>query len=315
MGIQLNNGKYALNLQKLTFGAGNFDNLDRTEDYFHLLDIYYNDFVGRSFDTARIYGKGISEQVLGKWIRERGIPRDEIVITTKGGHPPLDDMHSHRLNRDSICFDMDASLAALGLSYVDIYLLHRDCEALPVGGIMDALNELVKAGKTRFIGVSNWSTARIAEANRYAADNGLVPLSISQINFSLARTTPEQLQDDTLVCMNEENYKWYLKNHFPVMAFSSQAKGFFSKLIANEGATPKIQQRFVTEENLKRLERVKALSEKLKVSPAAAALAYLTCNPVQTSAVFSCRTEEQLRDTMSAKGVTLDGETVRLLEG
>jgi len=130
--IAIKNPEHTLKMQRLTFGAGSFKDYSKKEDYFKLLDCYYNEFGGRSFDTARAYfiwekgGEGVSERVLGEWIKSRGIKRDEIVVTTKGGFPYLEDYHRHRLDKKSLYTDMEESLDALSLDYIDCYLLHRD---------------------------------------------------------------------------------------------------------------------------------------------------------------------------------------------
>lgn len=312
--ILIDNGLSQAKLARLTFGAGELNDESRREEYYALLDAYYADYGGRSFDTARMYGNGKSEQVLGEWLRDRSIARDSVFITTKGGFPPADDMHACRIDRTNLEADLAASLRASGLGYFDLYLLHRDSEQLPVSDIMDTLNSFIRRGAVRFIGVSNWSTERIAAANRYAKKNGLIPLSVSQLNFSLARTTPEMLGDDTLVAMNPDEYRWYLEHHFPVMAYSAQAKGFFAKLGCGGAPTPKILSRYMTEENQTRLKRVKALSKQLGVSPGALALSYLTCNPLPVSAVFRCRTMEQLADSMAAAAIQLTPDQIAWLE-
>lgn len=310
----MNNGLFQAELDRLTFGAGELNDESHRGEYYALLDAYYADYGGRSFDTARMYGGGKSEQILGEWLRDRAIARDGVFITTKGGFPPADDMHACRIDRTNLEADLAASLRASGLEYFDLYLLHRDCEELPVSNVMDTLNSFIRRGAVRFIGVSNWRTERIAAANCYAKENGLIPLSVSQLNFSLARTTPEMLGDDTLVAMNPKEYQWYREHSFPVMAYSAQAKGFFAKLGCGGAPTPKILSRYMTEENRTRLERVKTLSAQLGVSPGSLALAYLTCNPLPVSAVFRCRTQEQLADSMAAAAVHLTPEQIAWLE-
>lgn len=311
--ITLDNGIDRALLPRLTFGAGELTDIAKKEEYFALLDDFYFQFGGRCFDTARSYGNGMSEKILGLWLRDRKIDRSAVFISTKGGFAPPDDRHGCRLDRESLTSDINASLAASGLEYFDLYLLHRDHPSMSAADIMHTLNEFVIQKKTRFIGVSNWKTDRIDEANRIAAEQRLIPLSVSQVNFSLAQTTPALLEDDTLVAMNEQEYHWYREHRFAVMAFSAQAKGFFAKLAAGDSPTPKIRSRFLTEENLCRLERVKQLSRELRVSPGALALAYLTCNPLDVSAVFRCRTRQQLADTMSAQNITLTPEQINWL--
>ena len=134
-----------------------------------LLDAIY-ELGGNTFDTARIYS---SEPPLGRWINERGI-RDEVVIIDKGAHPEGD---RKRVTPADISADLAESLGRLGTDYIDLYLLHRDDPDVPVGPIIEALNEHVDAGRIRAFGASNWQHQRIGQANEYAASHGLVPFA------------------------------------------------------------------------------------------------------------------------------------------
>lgn len=112
------------------------------------------------------------EKAIGEWLRARGC-RDQIILATKGAHPPFQDMHAGRLDRASIQSDLAASLEALGVENVDVYYLHRDDESRPVGEILETLNGFVEEGRVKLLGASNWKTARLREANAYAAAHGL----------------------------------------------------------------------------------------------------------------------------------------------
>lgn len=313
--IILENHLHHALLPRLTFGAGELIDPAKKEEYYTLLDTFYYQYGGRSFDTARSYGYGMSEKILGQWLRDRRIDRCDVFVSTKGGFPPDDDRHGCRLDRKNLTEDLNQSLEAFGFDYFDLYLPHRDHASLSAEEIMDTLNEFVRQNKVHFIGVSNWKSARIAEANRIAQKEKLIPVSVSQVNFSLAQTSPELLEDDTLVAMTDAEYQWYLAHQFPVMAFSAQAKGFFAKLGKGDAPTPKIKSRFMTERNMERLARVKILSARLDVSPGALALAYLTCNALPVSAIFRCRTKEQLDDTMGAGKISLTQEQIDWLCG
>ena len=318
--ITIKNNAQQMEMQCLTFGAGSFKDYSKKEEYFKLLDCYYDEFGGRSFDTARAYfiwekgGEGVSEKVLGEWIKSRGIKRDEICVTTKGGFPYLEDYHKHRLDKKSLYSDINESLEALGLDYVDCYLLHRDTPELEAGEMLETLNEFYAKGYVRFLGVSNWTGKRIDEANAYADANKLISLSLSQISFSLAKTTPKLMKDDTIVCMNDEEYSWYLKNDFPVMAFSSQSKGYYSKLLSGKTMSQKCIERYGTEENRLKAERVAKIAEEKGISPAAVAVLYVASNAVPSSAVFCPSSVEQLRDTMSAKNYELSKDEIKYLD-
>ncbi len=313
MEILIQNGVHEVSMQRLTFGPNNFDKKEDIPHYEKLLDMYV-DAGGKSLDTARLYSGGFTETVIGSWMKKRK-NRDQLVITTKGGHPPVSNMTHSRLDRNSIFSDMKESLAALQIDYTDIYLLHRDDRSIPVGEIVDTLDELVKAGYAKICGVSNWETDRIIEANAYAKANGKATLGVSQINFSLAETTPETIGDKTLVCMNETEYAAYAEQNIPVMAFSAQAKGFFAKYAAGEMLSEKAKSRFFSEKNEARAKRVIEVSKETGLSPAAVALCYLSCNPLPTSAVFSCRTETQMADSLTAMQARLDAETIAYLKG
>lgn len=306
-------GKIALS--KIVLGTSYYGTGINQKDAYALLDKYYL-CGGRTLDTARIYGINeagfsASELTIGEWMSLRGV-RSEITLISKGGHPPFGKMDQSRLDRESLHSDCNASLRDLGTDYIDLYFLHRDDERLPVGPIMDALHELVEAGKVRALGASNWRIERILQANAYAKANGKTPFSISQIQWSLAHCTPEAVGDPTLVCMDDAEYSKYLEAGLPVMAFASQAKGLFSKYIAGGEAAlnEKIRQRFLTEENLHRIDRVQRLSERTGYSPAAITLSYITCNAVDGYAIVGCSNVDQLMDSLSADLLDLDPDTL-----
>ena len=152
-----------------------------------LLDAVYEHGC-RAFDTAHGYGGGACERLLGRWINERGV-RDEVVILGKGAHP-YDGRQ--RVTPEDITSDLHESLQRLGVDSIDMYVLHRDNPELPVGPIVDVLNEHKTAGKIGVFGGSNWAASRIAEANAYAAENGLEGFTVSSPNFSLALARAER---------------------------------------------------------------------------------------------------------------------------
>src|SRR5262249_49753406 len=132
------------------------------------------------FDSAHVYafwlpgGSGASERALGEIVRRRG-DRANVVLATKGGHPHMKggyERPERYLSPEVIAGDIAESRGRLGVEAIDLYFLHRDDLRVPVSEIMDALEEHIAAGRVREIGASNWTTARIEEANRYAAARG-----------------------------------------------------------------------------------------------------------------------------------------------
>lgn len=318
--FELNDGKTTINMPSLTFGTASFEKPSLREEYIQLLDRYC-ELGGTCIDTARVYcawldnADGLSESVIGDWLQSKGADfRHKLTLVTKGAHPSFSDMSKSRLKEEDIRFDIEQSLKALKTDYCDLYLLHRDDPAISVSEIMPIMDKLVKEGKTRMIGASNWTVSRIAMANRFAEENGLTPFSISQINYSLAHVSRQSIGDLTQICMDTEEYSWYYDNKFPVMAFSPQAKGFFSKMISGEPMPTTLEHSYISTGNLARLARVKELSKQTGLSPAAIVLGYLNSQHFPITSVFGVTRLYQLDDSMTAADVVFDDETVAFLD-
>ena len=136
------------------------------ERSFALLDEVFAEG-GTTFDTAHQYGGGDSERTFGRWVRERGL-RDEVVVIGKGAHHSED---RKRVTPFDITADLHDSLARFGFDYIDLYLLHRDDPSVPVGPIVEVLNENLSEGRIHAFGGSNWTPQRLSEANDYAREN------------------------------------------------------------------------------------------------------------------------------------------------
>ena len=273
----------------------------------------YVEIGGNFIDTARIYGdfarkiQGGSEQVIGRWMEDRRC-RDSIVLGTKGGHPDPATMHTGRLSRSEILDDMRRSLDNLRTDCVDIYWLHRDDPSRPVEDILESLTALVEQGMTRYVGVSNWRTERIVEANASAAQHGLVKLCANQPQFSLARQVV--VEDDTLCQMDGETYAMHVRENLPCVCFSSQAKGFLSKLSqGGEAILPdKARRRYLCEENLAVFERCRTLSAQTGYSVNAIALAWLTSQPFPTFPIAGVSKMEHIDALREAGDAILTAE-------
>ncbi len=276
----------------------------------------YRALGGFSFDSARMYFNGECDKMLGRYIASRKI-RHEVTICAKGCFPADGRvMHISRLSPEEIRYDLEESLRCLGTDYADMYLLHRDDVKIPVEEIVPTLDALVREGKTRTIGVSNWSVGRIQLANDFAKANGMAPLCVSQLHFSLARTTAMMTGDVTHVPMNDIEYEWYLENDFPVMAFSSQGKGLFAAYEKGTGLDKKVLQTYYVplKDNLRRAERACELAKKYDVSASAIAIAYLRAKPLRVSAICSYSKIEQFEDSFQFLKVALTPEEVAYLE-
>jgi len=293
----------------IALGTAHFGAKMPEETAFAVMDAYYA-MGGNVLDTARIYGdfdrgiQGISEKTIGKWLAQRKV-RGEIVISTKGAHPPWLDRSVSRLDRASIESDMEESLEALGVPGVEVYFLHRDDVSRPVADILETLNALVEVGKARLLGASNWSAARIEEANAYAASHGLQGFSVNQPQWSLAYQ--HHVADVTLVQMDKGMYDMHRRTGLICMPYSSQGKGFFTKLYerCEEGLPEALRRDFSSPENARRFEAALKVREATGLSVGAVALAYLTGQPdfftLPIVGVSSLAQVEALREAADAR--------------
>ena len=211
-----------------------------------------------TFDTARGYGG--SEENLGRWIKSRHI-RGEVNIITKGCHH---DSGGSRVNPEALAADLETSLKALGVDRIDIYLLHRDDAAEPVGPLIDALNQLRMEGKILCFGASNWTHGRIAEANAYARLTGQDGFSLSSVGLSVVRRVFDPWGGSIDISDNKSAQEWYAENNMPIFAYSSLARGF---LVNGSGPAE-----YLCPENAERLRELKLEARSSGLTTAQAAL-------------------------------------------
>ena len=239
-----------MSLSNIVLGTDGYGERIDKKTAFSIMDLYTQNG-GNVIDTARLYTNGISESYVGEFIS--GI-RDNLYISTKCAHPPLSDMSHNRLNEIDIEYDIDTSLKTIGIDYIDIVWLHRDDLSVSVGPVIDTMNKMVKKGKIRYFGASNWTYQRIDEANKYADKTNQSGFIASQPLYNMATRT--KVWDSTLVCLDGDEKAKYDKSHFPVFAFSSQAKGFFEKY--SQGTlSEKAKERYLNDDTLKTYERIK----------------------------------------------------------
>ncbi|HEU4754038.1 MAG TPA: aldo/keto reductase, partial [Armatimonadota bacterium] len=225
---------------------------------------------GNIVDTAHLYNNGQSERALGRYLRERGC-RDEIVILTKGAHHNAD---RRRVTPEDITCDLRDSLARLQTDSVELYLLHRDDPEVPVGPIIEVLNEHYRAGRIRAFGGSNWTTERIEEANAYAASRGLEGFTASSPHLSLAVPNGE-IWMGCIDARDERSMEWYQRTGMPLFAWSSQARGFFSGRFQPGTEDEFMNRVYGSPENWERLRRAQELGERRGFSATQVALAWV----------------------------------------
>jgi len=251
---------------------------------------------GNAFDSAFIYGGGKCETVLGRWIADRGV-REQVVILDKGAHTP--DCFPEKITEQLL-----VSLERLGTDYLDIYMMHRDNPRVPVGEFIDVLNEHARAGRIRAFGGSNWTLERVAAANAYAAENGLRGFSAVSNNFSLARMV-KPVWKGCLQASDGESRAWFEKTQMALMPWSSQARGFFVRGDPGYTADPSLVACWYAEDNFRRLERAKELARRLGRLPIQIALAYVLCQPFPTFPLIGPRLLAETRTSLPALDLSL----------
>lgn len=279
---------------------------------FDFMDAYM-ELGGNFIDTARIYGNtaqenpNCSEAVIGRWMEQRR-NRDEIILSTKGGHPVPATMHIGRLSHDELLGDMQRSLDLLKCDFVDIYWLHRDDRSRPVRDILESLTDLVERGMTKYVGVSNWKEDRILEANACAEAHGLVKLYANQPQFSLARQCV--VEDATLCQVDKAMYDMHVQQNMPCVCFSSQAKGYLSKMDqGGEAILPdKCRRRYHHPENISLFDRCKVVADQTGLSINAIALAWLTSQPFPCMPIIGMSKMEHISALKEAGDAALTPE-------
>jgi aryl-alcohol dehydrogenase-like predicted oxidoreductase len=309
-----------LRVCSLCLGSSELGSVIPANDSFALLD----EFValgGNFLDTAHVYAnwlpgpKSTSEKTLGQWMQARKI-RDQVVIATKGGHPDLATMHVSRLSRAEIAQDVAESLDYLQTDTIDLFWLHRDDPAIPVGEIVDILSEQVEAGNIRYYGASNWTPARIQAAVDYAARKGKHTFVANQPLWSLALPNMDTHPDKTLVGMDQAGLDFHQRSGMAVIPYTSQAHGLFSKLDKSgwSGIAQGDRTLYDNATNRGRLERVQQLARRYAVEINDVVLAYLICQPFPTIPVIGSKRLDQLRSSIKAVELSLTPDDLAFLE-
>ncbi|WP_432878304.1 aldo/keto reductase [Kribbella sp. CA-245084] len=270
--------------------------------------VIFDDFVergGTTFDTAYIYGGGRGEKLLGQWMKSRG-NRDEVVVIGKGAHTP-------HCDPESITRQLHESLERLQTDHVDLYLMHRDNEEIPVSEFVDVLDEHFKAGRIKAFGGSNWSLERFDEANAYAEANSKQPFTLLSNHLSLARAYDVPWAGCRHVS-DDESQAWLRERQVALFPWSSQARGFFTGRAKPEDTSDaELVRCFYSDENFRRLDRARELAKAKGVEPTAIALAWLLHQPYPVFPLIGPRHISETRTSTPGLSVSLTEDEVAYL--
>ncbi|HEX8234867.1 MAG TPA: aldo/keto reductase [Abditibacteriaceae bacterium] len=313
----------SLQTSVLCLGTAGFGSDTSVDESFAMLDAFV-EAGGNIADTAHIYaawlpnGWGQSERTLGQWLRSRR-PQN-FVVSTKGGHPPLESMEVSRLSAENIAHDLQESLDRLQLDSIDLYWMHRDDPAVPALEVIQALNQQLQTGRIRAIGASNWSVARVQEANLQAKQHGMTGFCASQVGWSLAQVNAAVRGAANTIQMDDETLRWHRQSGFAQIAYSSQANGFFATPLPKADAemTPKqkkLAPSYLNEENRARYKRAEELAAELGRTTNEVALSYIWSQSFPGVAIMGPRNLLQLTDSLRAADVRLTPQQIQFLEG
>ncbi len=319
--INIQLGEQKFHLSKIGLGTGRFGTRVSPELAFDMMNEYLR-CGGNIIDTARSYsewvpnGRGISERVIGEWLKT--VDRSAVNIVTKAGMNRVDSQQVIDLSQKTIFREFEESITDLAVDKIDVFLLHRDEKNRSVQEIVQTMDCLYKTGKIGAIGVANWSIDRVKEAREYATQNNLTPFSIVQTWWSLAEYTDTMWNDESTTHMDEKSYQYILRNNgeMVAMGYTSQARGFFSKAISQglDNLDDFLKQRVVTEKNLKKLDYVSDYCKTYNVDPSYVVLGYIINNPLSGIGLISCSNMDQLKIAMDNANSNFSIENIKELD-
>ena len=251
------------------------------------------------FDTANVYSLGASEEIVGRALRDFAT-RDEVVIASKVYMQMGPGPNERGLSRKHILSSIDASLKRLGTDYVDLYQIHRWDEETPIEETLEALNDVVRAGKARYIGASTMSAWQFAKA-LYTSDlHGWARFVSMQPYYNLLYR--EEEREMLPLCQDQK---------IAVIPWSPLARGLLTrKPSKNQDETLRAQtdafkKRLYSDEDLKLVQRVSDLAEKRDLPMAQIALAWVLSKPIVTAPIIGATKPHHLEDAVAALSLEL----------
>jgi aryl-alcohol dehydrogenase-like predicted oxidoreductase len=304
----------------LCLGTAAFGTTVSESDAFALLDRFVA-AGGNFIDTARIYSDWVpgelrrSERILGDWLHARQ-HRSHLIMATKGAHAFIESLDVPRSSAEEIRDDLEGSLRTLRVEVIDLYWLHRDDAHRPVEHFIDLLNAFVREGKIRAFGASNWSAARLRAANDYAHKNGLLGFAANQPLWCLGSAQALPPKDSGLVRFDATLDQFHRETGLPVVPYTSQANGFFSKFSVHGTAfkAGSALLDFNTPTNIETAHVVNEIATSRGVKVSAVVLAYLWSRPFAVHPIVGCRLLAQLDECIAATELRLTAAELSLLE-
>jgi len=261
------------------------------------------------FDTANVYSGGRSEEILGQSLRNLGIPRDQYVLATKVLGRAGPGVNQLGLSRYHIMAALDASLQRLQLDHVDLYQIHGTDPLTPIEETLDALDDCVRAGKVRYLGVSNHAAWHVAKSLGISERKQLARFESIQAYYSIAG---RELEREIVPLANDQR--------LAILPWSPLAGGFLSGKFTRDAQGPEGARRTTfdfppvdRDKAFRIIDVIRPIAERHEATVARVALAWLLHQSAVTSVIIGAKTREQLLDNMAAVDVRLTAEDLTAL--
>ncbi|MBB5754885.1 aldo/keto reductase [Prosthecomicrobium pneumaticum] len=261
-------------------------------------------------DTADVYSEGVSEEITGRAIRASGRPRSEVVVATKAYGRTGEGPNGRGASRGHLADAVKASLKRLGTDHIDLYQIHGFDPLTPVEETVRALDDLVRQGHVRYVGVSNWAAWQIMKALGLAERHGLARFASLQAYYSIAG---RDLEREIVPLLSDQK--------IGLMVWSPLAGGLLSGKFDRDGNGPEGARRLnfdfppvERDRAFAAIETMRTIGAERGVSVARIALAWLLAQPVVTSVIVGAKTVEQLDDNLAATAVTLSADELSRLD-
>jgi len=305
-------GRSGLKVSELCFGTQTFG-WGADEKAAHAMCDRFVEAGGNFFDTANIYNRGQAETILGRWLKTRG-RRDDFVVATKVYFPIGEGPNETGLSRKHIFSAIEDSLRRLQIDYVDLYQMHCWDMATPLEETLQALDDLVRAGKVRYLGASNFMAWQLDRALMLSCMHGWTRIDCLQPEYSLLVRSPEW--ELLPLCRNEG---------VGVIPWSPLAGGWLTgKYTRGEPPPPgsragrrdrweDMPEQRASELTWRILEALTAIAKTRSKTPAQVALNWLLQQPGITAPIFGARTPEQLEENLGSVGWNLSPDEIAQL--
>jgi 1-deoxyxylulose-5-phosphate synthase len=263
------------------------------------------------FDTADVYSLGVSEEILGRALKDFGPSRDKVVIATKVFSPMGDDLNLRGLSRKHIFHAIDDSLRRLGTDYVDLYQIHRFDPTTPIEETLDALNDVVRAGKALYIGASSMYAWQFQKMLHTSDKLGLARFVTMQNHYNLVYREEEREMNP--LCRAEG---------IGLIPWSPLARGFVAGNRSKQGFGETLRAKtdefgqglYYRDSDFKIVDHITEVAKKRGVSNVQVALAWILSKPEVSSPIIGASKPHHLDEALKALELKLDAEEIKALE-